>query len=70
MHISRLGGGVALLRFRNTKTISKQPTKMSKCVHGRRVRIYRRIWCMLEFTYTQVQCDAAHWKLAEMLRNR
>jgi len=36
--------------------------KIAKSVHGRRVGIYRRIWGMLEFTYTQVQCDSAHWK--------
>jgi len=24
---------------------------------------------MLEFTYAQVQCDAAHWMLAERVRN-
>jgi len=28
--------------------------KIAKSVHGRRVGIYRRIWCMLEFTCTQV----------------
>jgi len=44
--------------------------KIAKSVHGGRVGIYRRICCMLEFTYTQEQCDAAHWKLAERLRNR
>jgi len=64
---AHLRSGVALLRLRNTKTISKQPLKIKKIVHGRRVWIYRRIWCMLELSYTRVQCDAAHWRLAERL---
>jgi len=55
---------VALLRFRNTQTIRKQPLQIvSK--QGRRVLAYRRSWYMLEFTWAQVQCDPAYRRLAK-----
>jgi len=60
---AHLRSRVALLRLCNTKTVSKQPLIITTIVHGRRVWIYRRIWCMLELTYAQVQCDPAHWRL-------
>jgi len=42
--MSYLGSRVALLRFRNTEIIFKQPLQK---VLRRRVLIYRRICCML-----------------------
>jgi len=66
--LSKKRSHIVLLRLRNFKIIPKQPLKIAKSVHGRRVWIYRRISCILEFTYAQVQRDAAHWRLAERLK--
>jgi len=46
---SIIGSGVTISRLRDTETISKQTLQMAENMHGRRVLIYRRIWCMLEF---------------------
>jgi len=42
---------IVAVRFRNTETIPKRPLHIAKSMQRRRVVIYGRIWCMLEFSY-------------------
>jgi len=60
-----LGSRVALLRFRNTEIIPKQP--LQRC--GKKTSFdLQKDLVHAEVKEVQVQCDAAHRRLAKKLR--